>query len=153
MFNSCSPIYSLVILTSISSICWILFNYGKSGKYCVHFCSRKMADSIYSVDAGYNRKRTEDQQVVLLLLFKHLLPFCICSHLLHWNFSSNSNYSSSKFKLKDKFLCAFSATSDPVNLPYLKPSFFAFGDPFLHLEIHLLFSQFLDFTFLVSFLS
>ena len=45
------------------------------------------------------------------------------------------------------------ATSGPINFPYLKPSFFAFGDPFLHLEIHLLFSQFLDFTFLVSFLS
>ena len=45
------------------------------------------------------------------------------------------------------------ATSGPINFPYLKPSFFAFGDPFLHLEIHLLFSQSLDFTFLVSFLS
>ena len=131
MFNSCSPIYSLVILTSISSICWILFNYGKSEENCVHFCSRKMADSIYSVDVGYNRKRTEDQQVVLLLLFKHLLPFCICSHLLHWNFSSNSNYSSSKFKLKDKFLSCVRFQ------PHLTLLTFPTWNPLsLHLEIH-----------------
>lgn len=44
------------------------------------------------------RKRT-DQQVVLLILFIDLLPFCICSHPLYWNFSSNSNYSSSKISV------------------------------------------------------